>query len=147
MIIRIALQLITVFVLIVGHAQASSEIVNKRVIVAATNDEWTPAGIKVAKGDILIVLERGNQIRVGPFIGHVDANGATSGGEGALHIKTGVSAGEKIGARGMLIVEEPGAVKFKVKDSKYDDNEGKFVVNVIHIPGAMIPPTQLADFE
>jgi len=125
-----------------ANAVAADFIVHKSVTVAATNDEWTPSTVKVDTGDILIIVEHGTEIKVGGFLGYVNANGHANAGEGALMMKVGVSAGRKIGARGMLFVKDSGVVKLKVQDTNYRDNEGEYKVSVIKIPATMIPPAE-----
>ena len=57
-------------------------------------------------------------------------------------MKVGVSAGKKIGAKGMVFVKDPGIVKLKVQDTNYRDNEGEYKVSVIKIPSSIIPPAE-----
>jgi len=121
---------------------ADPKIEHKQISVAATNDEWTPTSIKVAVGDVLIVNELGSKVKVGAWLGEVGADGASTG-EGALHLKIGVGAGQKVGAHGYVMVTQAGAVKLKVNDSQYADNLGEFTVNLIRIPAALIPTPQV----
>jgi hypothetical protein len=119
-------------------ALAQSPIVHERVSVAATNDEWTPTPIQVSTGDIVLVLAAG-RIRIGQSMGEVGPNGASSGA-GALYLKIGVGAGQRVGERAFLIADQSGQVKLRVNDNHYADNAGTFEVSVIQIPAAAIPP-------
>ncbi len=112
-------------------------IVNKKVMVAATNDEWTPTEIKVQAGDLLVIITSGN-VAIGAYSGEVDADGNASG-EGALIGKIGVGAGFTVGDRTVIPVDAEGTFKLKVKDGVYSDNRGQFEVMVLHIPAGAIP--------
>ncbi len=116
---------------------AQSPIEHDRVSVAATNDEWTSTSIQVAAGDIVLVLAAG-RIHIGQSMGEVGPNGASSGA-GALYLKIGVGAGQRVGDRAFLIADQPGPVKLRVNDSRYSGNAGAFEVSVIRIPAAAIP--------
>lgn len=105
--------------------------------VAGTNDEWTSTGIQVSPGDVVLVLAQG-RVRIGQVMGEVGPKGA-SGGEGALMLKIGVRAGERVGDKAFLIAEDAGEVKLRVADSRYDDNAGAFDVVIMHIPASAIP--------
>jgi hypothetical protein len=123
---------------VVPQLQAQSGIIHEQVEVAATNDEWTPTSVTVARGDIILVLARG-RIRVGQFVGEAGPAGIVSSGDGALHLKIGVGAGQRVGERAFLVADQPGQVKLRIHDSRRDDNSGSFQVNVIFIPAAAIP--------
>ena len=107
------------------------------VTVAASNDEWTTTGVTVQTGDILVANASGKVI-VGSFIGGTDANGMGSG-EGALEFKIGVTAGRAAGAHFFHNVTTPGELKFRVRDSRYQDNSGNFEVDLLIIPSEAIP--------
>lgn len=140
-----------------GAIAAENKITHRVFTVAATNDEWTQTNIKVSPGDILITNEPGNKIIVSKLLGEVGANGigngvvalerklraVASGTEtdiGALFMKIGVGASIKIGAHSYTKANESGVVKLRVYDSDYSDNSGIFTVDIIHIPGSLIPP-------
>ena len=134
-----------VSVVLVSVAFAAENKITHRVFtVAATNDEWTQTNIKVIPGDILVTNEPGNKIIVGQYLGETNANGL-SNGVGALYMKIGVGAGFKIGARGYVLVTEPGVVKLRVNDKEYSDNSGNYTVNIIHIPVSLIPPEEVVE--
>jgi hypothetical protein len=114
--------------------------------VASTNDEWTTTGLSVTPQDILILAVPGT-IRVGAMTGEVDATGANPGsrsssGFGILEFKIGVGAGKPAGKFSLLRPESSGELKFRVKDTRYDDNSGAFEVEVIVIPEGAIPPAR-----
>jgi hypothetical protein len=113
---------------LVSQAQISTD----HVSVAATNDEWTPTTIQVTIGDIVLVIPRG-RIRIGQYAGEVGPTG-NSAGEGALYIKIGVGAGQRVGEKGFFIADQAGPVKFRVYDSRYSDNAGSFDVGLILVP-------------
>jgi hypothetical protein len=113
------------------------------VTVAATNDEWTTTGLQVSPDDIVIVSAPGT-IKVGQVTGEVDANGARphssgSTGIGILEYKVGVGAGKQAGTFSLIRADLKGELKFRVKDTRYDDNAGAFEVDVLVIPESAIP--------
>lgn len=130
--------------LVSGAIAAENKITHRIFTVAATNDEWTQTNINVSPGDILITNEAGNKVIVGQFLGAVGANGIENG-VGALYMKIGVGAGTRIGAHGYVQVNGSGVVKLRINDTKYSDNSGSFTVNIIHIPGSLIPLPQVVE--
>jgi hypothetical protein len=129
--------LLTAALLIPSLARGQDAIRHERLSIAATNDEWTPTTIEVARGDIVLVLASG-RIRIGQVSGEVGPTGNSSG-NGLLQIKIGVGAGQRAGDKAFIIADQGGPVKLRVADTRYDDNAGAFEVSVIHIPGSMIP--------
>jgi hypothetical protein len=114
------------------------------VTVAATNDEWTPSGLTVSAGDMVIVRAPG-YIQIGGMSGERDAagyghNGTTATPNGSLEYKVGVSAGKPAGKFDVHVVDDSGELKFRVRDSDYRDNRGQFEVDVIVLPPSSIPP-------
>src|SRR5690348_7233522 len=107
------------------------------VSVASTNDEWTTTGLSVGPKDMIIVNAPGT-VKVGQATGEVDAAGAKPGsrsstGYGVLEFKVGVSAGKPSGVFSLLRPDGTGELKFRVKDTRYDDNAGAFEVDVVVI--------------
>ena len=119
-----------------SRLSSQSQISTDHLSVAATNDEWTPTSIQVVAGDIVLVVPSG-KIRIGPYVGEVGPNG-DSAGEGALYVKIGVGAGQRVGVKGFFIADQPGPVKLRVSDTRYSDNAGAFDVAVILVPLAAI---------
>lgn len=114
------------------------------VSVAATNDEWTPLGITVAPGDLVIVQASGT-VRYRSGGGEVDAIGAlpgnaSSANSGALQMKVGAGAGKLAGKSALHVSEESGELKLRVIDNRYEDNSGMYEVDVIILPVAALPP-------
>jgi hypothetical protein len=119
-------------------AASQSPITHLQFNVAGTNDEWTPTSVHAAYGDIILVLATG-RVRIGQVMGEVGPVG-TSSGDGALELKIGVGAAQRVGVKAFLIaVADTGEVKLRVRDSRYNDNSGSFEVSVIHIPADAIP--------
>ncbi|MBA4381563.1 MAG: hypothetical protein C0406_03260 [Sideroxydans sp.] len=126
--------------------KSENSILFGRIEVSATNDEWTTTSLKVKEGEFLTILVRDdNQIAVGSYLGATTANG-TQGGVGALQMKIGTGQAQTVGSNKTVIASEAGTVKFKIYDTNYSDNSGKFEVFVIHIPAATFPsqPTDIA---
>jgi len=123
------------------NAQSPPQIAHEEVSVAATNDEWTETATTVAVGDLLVVEAEG-RVSIGRVLGQVTADGH-SGGAGALMLKIGTGAGQRVGAHGFVRATEAGQVKLRVNDNRYTDNAGSFAVSLIHIPAALIPPAKV----
>lgn len=119
---------------------SQSPIRHVTVPVAADNEIWTPTGIMVAPGDIVVVQADG-MISIGPYVPEVDANGAPAHLDhvGALEVKVGIHPGQRIGAVGCIVAEHSGQVRLRVFDPRHGDNTGSFVVSVIYVPAALIP--------
>lgn len=120
------------------------------VAVAAANDEWTATNIKVAQGDILLTTENGSKVVVGNFFGSIGADGFPQSRDvniegvkltvGALELKVGNGAAQRIGAKGFVVINETGKVKLRIYDTDYRDNSGEYQVHIIRIPAGLIPP-------
>ena len=155
----LSVALASVAVIFMWRPLTQATITHRVFTVAATNDEWTQTDITVAPGDILITNETGNKITVDKSNDAVGANGlgdiasalyilkagrvdSLEEDIGALYMKIGIGAGTRIGAHGNVQASESGVVKLRVHDTKYSDNAGNFTVDIIHIPGSLIPPPQ-----
>src|SRR6266568_164182 len=124
-----------------AQAGVCTAIANKVVKVNARNDEWTSADVKVQPGDLVIVSAKG-KVRVGPAK-DCDADGLVGpdfsqqmGGTkftniGRLQMKVGTGTVALIGKSWFGGVPDPGHLKFRVYDTKYDDNAGSFEVYVL----------------
>jgi hypothetical protein len=126
--------------------------VSKVVKVNGRNDEWTSADVKVQPGDLIIVLASG-KVKVGNWTGEVEADGV-NGGSGApsgsnlgrLQMKVGTGTMFFVGKRWFGGVPDPGHLKLRVYDTKYDDNSGSYEVYVLVIPKGVVPqPTRVAE--
>ena len=118
------------------HADSVIQAHNVRVL--ANNDEWTATGIHLKAGDCVMIFTEEGKVRVGPTLGEVDANGSASG-RGLLKGKIGTQVVFAVGQRTTFCNPEPGNLKLKVSDTKYEDNSGEFRVLVIRVPGQFIP--------
>lgn len=114
----------------------------KTITVKGKNDEWTDSGLKIEAGDLVVVKAEG-EVLIGSWAGKVNANGQNNhvDGLGRLTMKVGETGLERIGKRGFVEGdgELVGAIKFKVHDKKYEDNDGAFTVTVTRIPACAIP--------
>jgi hypothetical protein len=121
-----------------AHAQVCPGIIHEEITVDGRNDEWTSAEVKVNPGDMVLVFARG-KVKVGNFLGAVGPTGAKSG-EGRLEMKVGTGNVLTVGERWVGAFARTGAVKFKVYDTNYRDNEGSFRVHLVIIPAGAFPP-------
>ncbi len=158
------LSALTVMVLAsVPTAQAQSsvckEIVSKVVKVSARNDEWTSADVKVQPGDLIIVSAKG-EVHTGPSPREVcDADGLVGNdfsqqfpgrkltNIGRLQMKVGTGTVFFVGKSWLGGVPDPGHLKLRVNDAKYDDNSGSFDVYVLVIPKGVLPQPTRASAE
>src|SRR5262249_9935800 len=117
---------------------------HKSLSVDGANDDYTPTGITVKHGDLILIGASG-EVVTGAWAGKTDPNGHSGrcGGsdtDGALMFKIGATAPHKAGKHKLAVAESDGELKLKVRDTKYNDNKGSFSVDVIRIPGQMRPP-------
>ncbi len=130
-------QSVIAFVLIAALPAVAANMERKRLTVEAANDDYTPTGIMVKKGDLILIGARG-EISTGPFAGKTQPDGhqgycGQSDDDGALMYKVGTSGALKAGSHKTVIPDHEGELKFKVRDTKYSDNSGAFLVGVTHI--------------
>jgi hypothetical protein len=116
----------------------------KSLSVEGANDDYTQTGLNVKKGDLVLIGASG-VVSTGAFNGRTDPNGhfgrcGENDTDGALMYKVGPTAAQKAGKHKLVVVQTDGELKFKVRDTKYSDNEGSYSVDVLRIPGHMKPP-------
>lgn len=114
------------------------------VSVEGGNDDYTPTGISIKSGDLVLIGASGVVV-TGAWSGRTDPHGhlGRCGGtdsDGALVFKVGSTAPQKAGKHKLVIAEAQGELKLKVRDTKYSDNSGAFAVDVIRIPQDAVPP-------
>jgi hypothetical protein len=131
-------------VLVATPAFAEDIIEHKSLTVEAGNDDYTPTGINVKKGDAVLIGASGI-ISTGAFAGKTDPNGhfgrcGSDDTDGALVYKIGPTAAQKAGKHKLVAAQTEGELKLKVRDTKYSDNRGSYAVDVIRIPRHMKPP-------
>jgi hypothetical protein len=133
-------------VVLLSSARAfAGDIEHKSLTVEAANDDYTPTGINVSKGDVVLIGASG-MIVTGPFAGTTDPNGhagrcGNADTDGALMYKIGATAPQKAGKHKLVGVETEGELKFKVRDTKYNDNKGSFKVDAIRFASKIKPPS------
>lgn len=129
----------------IASAQSSPASIRHVVVsVAATNDEWTPTGLTLNGGDLVIVRAPG-YVKIGGLAGERDAagfghNSTVAAPNGSLEYKVGVGAGKPAGKFDVHVVDNTGELKFRIRDTDYHDNQGQFQVDVIVVPPGAIPP-------
>jgi len=122
----------------------------KRLTVEAANDDYKPTGIMLKRSDLILIGASG-KISTGPFAGETQPDGhqgycGQSDADGALMYKVGTSGAVKAGSHRTVIPDHEGELKFKVRDTKYSDNSGVYLVGVTRIAGDIAPkpePTKL----
>lgn len=129
-----------------AQAQKCSAIIGRTLTVDSKNDEWVSAKLKVKQGDLVLVFAKGT-VKVGEFTGRVDANGDKAESWGRLQIKIGTGEIHTAGTQFMRVMEQDGSVKFRVWDTKYRDNDGKFEVVVFAIPTVAIPEPEVVEAD
>jgi hypothetical protein len=125
--------------------EVCNNIGHQELEVDGRNDEWTNAEVKVQPGDIVLVFARG-KVKLGGWMGEVGPNGQNNG-LGRLHIKVGTGTVVPIGERWVGTFREGGTVKFKIHDTNYQDNEGKFLVHLLILPRSALPPAVHVDSD
>jgi hypothetical protein len=130
-----------------AHAQTSSRPVRHLVLsIPATDSNWTSTELIVEAGDLIAVHATGF-IAVSLFSPEVDANGVRVGeagtavaGPGYLEFRIDDGAAKPAGANGGQRASVWGELQFRVHDVRYDDNAGKFELDVVVVPWSAIPP-------
>jgi hypothetical protein len=130
---RIALALL----LLLSTPALAAGVERKFLSVAGDNDDYTPA-VEVRKGDLILIAASGsvNTEQRGPT--SADGHGAgcrCDDSDGSLQHKIGSSAAMPTGQNKVFVSVSNGLLKFKVRDTKYNDNTGSFSVVVTRIPG------------
>lgn len=122
----------------------ASEAQHVSVTVEGANDDYTPTGLSVKPGDLVLVGATG-KVALGAWAGSTDPNG--KGGpchgfdtDGALIFKIGATAAERAGKRKVILADAAGELKLKVRDTRYSDNSGAYAVDVVLLPKNMQPP-------
>jgi len=125
---------------------ARSTVLRAEVSVPAANDEWTASGITVAVNDLVLVRATG-RVRLGRLAGEVGPAGVLGSGHGPglLLGKIGSASMFPVGVQTFVVATQAGPLQFKVRDSRYDDNDGSFSVDVIVVPASLIPPHRSKD--
>lgn len=111
--------------------------------VAAGDSAWRATDLEIEEGDLLTIRASG-LITIGRFARDVDPRGVPVGGSAALgtvylEYRIGESAAAPVGTTMATIATRSGTLGLHVRDTRYDDNAGAFTVDVIAVPGALIP--------
>lgn len=130
--------------ILIAAPSFAEDIERKAISVDGANDDYTPTGIMVRKGDLVLISSSG-KVSTGAWAGITDPNGhlgrcASADTDGALVYKIGATAAQKAGKHKLVGVDADGELKLKVRDTKYSDNKGSFSVEVWKLPGRMRPP-------
>lgn len=140
-----------------AHAGGAQDRPMRRVLlrVNSRNDDWTKTSLEVKPADLILVRALG-LVRVGTFIGNVDASGVKPGntspsGSALLEYRIGLADPKPAGAQGLHVAESEGELQFRLRDTRYDDNAGWFTVDVVVIPDAVLPvpmsPAEMAELN
>lgn len=112
----------------------------KNFTVEGANDEYVDTGINVKSGDLVYIRATGSVV-TGSWNGATkDANGhmgkcqSGTDTDGALIMKVGTSSVIRVGDEYLSTMDKEGALKLKVRDTKYVDNSGAYNVTVTHVP-------------
>jgi len=127
----------------------------RRVLLSvdSRNEEWTTTSLTVKPGDLILVRALG-LIHVGTFTGSVDASGIKPGntspsGSALLEYRIGAGEPKPAGTSALHEAEVAGELKFRVRDTRYDDNAGSFTLDVAIVPEGLLPvpmsPKEMAE--
>jgi hypothetical protein len=114
-------------------------ITHKMVTVDSRNPEWTDVNAVVQAGDIVLVGASG-KVSIGKSSGEVDAKGVGGNGLGRLNLRIGHGDVINTGKKWVGLAPESGSVKLRVEDTNYSDNSGSYLVHVMIVPAAIVPP-------
>jgi hypothetical protein len=123
-------------------ASAADTPVHRKLKVAAINDDWTRTGIFLDPGQLVVIIAEGTvKLR-----SYRDGEGESVGpqgldnGSGRLEGKIGGAMPFVVGTSIAFYAKEPGMLKLRMKDKRYDDNIGGFDVKVLVMKPSQIPP-------
>ena len=123
--------------LFAAPAGAAGELVHRKLMVAAVNDDWTRAGLMLESGQLVVIMAQGSA-KVRPYGDGVGPQGLDNGA-GRLEGKIGQAPPFLVGTSIAFYVKDPGQLKLRIKDSRYDDNVGGYTVNVLVLEPVAIP--------
>ena len=131
------------FAALVGFAlpaSAADTPVHRKLKVAAINDDWTRTGIVLEPGQLVVIIAEGTvKLRTVNDGGGVGPQGMDNG-SGRLEGKIGGATPFLVGSSIAFYAKEPGMLKLRIKDKRYDDSMGGFDVKVLVMKPSEIPP-------
>lgn len=123
--------------LFAAPAGASGELIHRRLMVAAVNDDWTRAGLMLEPGQLVVIMAQGNA-KMRPYGDGVGPQGMDNGA-GRLEGKIGQVPPFLVGTSIAFYAKDPGQLKLRIKDSRYDDNMGGYTVDILVLKPVAIP--------
>jgi hypothetical protein len=143
-------------VAITGAATASAEDAVPRLAafrVEGANDDYTETELSVKKGDLIFVGAKGSVVTgswngaTGTPWGHGGACGSGSEADGALVMKIGSGNPVRVGDDSSIEADRDGALKLKVRDTKYSDNSGAYEVKIIILSAQTLGEPKALEIE
>lgn len=122
----------------------AAPIVRIQATVEGTNDEWTSTGLKLEKGDVVLVEATGEVNGAKPS-GRTDS--ATLGSPYCLTFKVGTGAAQYLGDFATLIANEPGLLKLRVNSKEFSENKGKFIATIMLVRASALPAAEVVKAE
>jgi len=119
-------------------ALAAGELVHRKLMVAAINDDWTRTSLSLEAGQLVIIMASGSA-KVRPYGDGVGPQGLDNGA-GRLEGKIGQAPAFTVGTSIAFYAKEPGPLKLRIKDSRYDDNVGGYTIDLMVLDPVAIPP-------
>lgn len=118
-------------------AGASGELVHRKLMVAAINDDWTRTGLVLEPGQLVVIMAQG-KAKVRPYGDGVGPQGLDNGA-GRLEGKVGQAPPFLVGTSIAFYAKEEGPLKLRIKDSRYDDNVGGYEIDILVLKPVAIP--------
>ena len=118
-------------------AGASGELVHRKLMVAAINDDWTRTALNLETGQLVVIMAQGTA-KVRGYGDGVGPQGLDNGA-GRLEGKIGQAQPFLVGTSIAFYAKEEGPLKLRIKDSRYDDNMGGYEIDILVLKPVAIP--------
>jgi hypothetical protein len=123
-----------------------TRIQNEWFALRADQSEWTASGLVAEGGDLVVLMVEG-AVSVGPSGTKRSAEGALrNDGLGGVSFRIGDGSFSRVGAQRAFFAPRGGPLRFRVLDTHHKDNEGEYIIKIVRVPAALIPPaTSVSD--
>ena len=120
-------------------------VLRKKVMISALNDDWTRTGIVVEPKDLVVILAQGKS-RVRSW-GDESGPEGLDNGSGRLESKIGTAPPYEVGTNAAFVVSERGILKLRIHDTRYDDNLGGFLADILVFAPRALPEAKEVPVE
>ncbi len=122
----------------------AAAVIRVQATVEGTNDEWTSTGVKLEKGD-LVLVEATGEVNGTTAVGALSSPSLSSAY--CLTFKVGTGAAQYLGDVATLVAADAGLLKLRVNDKDFTDNKGKFTAVVTVLRSSALPAAEAVKAE